>query len=64
MNIANTSAGHFDIYICKAEDNLRGYEFGEVPKLIADIAINHGIDKKYIYYADSPFTAMKHIVSN
>ncbi len=32
--IARTAAGHFDHYICKRDDHLRGREPGEVPQLL------------------------------
>lgn len=47
-NIAKAAAGHFDIYICKAEDNLRGRGFDEVPQKIAKVLREQGIKEENI----------------
>lgn len=49
VNIAKAAAGHFDIYICKADDNLRGREFDEIPKLLASALLAEGVKASQIY---------------
>lgn len=49
VNIAKAAAGHFDIYICKADDNRRGRELNEVPELLAASLKAEGIDESQIY---------------
>ncbi|WP_324730627.1 cyanophycin synthetase [Pseudomonas paeninsulae] len=42
--IAKAAAGHFDIYICKADDNRRGRSHDEVPQRVARVLKEQGID--------------------
>jgi cyanophycin synthetase len=42
-NIAKAIAGHFDVYICKADDNRRGRGFDEIPQKIANTLKEQGI---------------------
>jgi cyanophycin synthetase len=49
VNIAKAAAGHFDIYICKADDNRRGRGADEVPKLLAAALKAQGIDESKIH---------------
>ncbi|MFT5298268.1 MAG: cyanophycin synthetase [Colwellia sp.] len=49
VNIAKAAAGHFDIYICKADDNRRGREFDEVPKLLVAALKEAGVKESQIY---------------
>ncbi len=46
--IADAAAGHFDIYICKADDNRRGRGFDEVPEIMAKELEKQGITKEKI----------------
>ncbi|TWX72621.1 cyanophycin synthetase [Colwellia sp. C1TZA3] len=48
-NIAKAAAGHFDLYICKADDNRRGRGVDEVPQLLAAALKAQGIDESKIY---------------
>jgi len=48
-NIAKAAAGHFDIYICKADDNRRGRELGEVPNLLVAALKAAGVQESQIY---------------
>ncbi|MFT5720860.1 MAG: cyanophycin synthetase, partial [Motiliproteus sp.] len=41
--IARAAAGHFDIYICKADDNRRGRGHDEVPQRVARVLKEQGI---------------------
>lgn len=50
------------IVVTEVEAYLRGRELGEVPKLIANTAIKHGVDAKNIYFSERPLTGAKHIV--
>ena len=49
VNIAKAAAGHFDIYICKADDNRRGREFDEVPKLLVAALKEAGVKESQIH---------------
>jgi cyanophycin synthetase len=49
VNIAKAAAGHFDIYICKADDNRRGRKFDEVPKLLVAALKEAGVKESQIY---------------
>ena len=46
--IAEVSAGHFDAYICKADDHRRGRGPDEVPQILRKQLIKSGVDKKAI----------------
>lgn len=48
-NIAKAAAGHFDIYICKADDNRRGRGVDEVPQMLAAALKAEGIKDSQIY---------------
>jgi len=47
-NIAKAASGHFDLYICKADDNRRGRGFDEVPTRMAEVLLQQGIKKENI----------------
>jgi len=47
-NIAKAAFGHFDLYICKADDNRRGRGYDEVPKRMADVLMQQGVPKEAI----------------
>lgn len=49
VNIAKAAANHFDIYICKADDNRRGREFDEVPNILREALIAEGIKADNIF---------------
>jgi cyanophycin synthetase len=49
VNIAKAAAGHFDIYICKADDNRRGRGENEVAELLVSSLKAEGIDESKIY---------------
>lgn len=46
--IARIAAGHFDTYLCKADDDRRGRGFDEVPKRIAEVLQREGVSKDAI----------------
>lgn len=46
--LASTAAGHFDHYICKADDNLRGRGASEIPEMIKAQLIEDGVNKNAI----------------
>ncbi|MEH6473773.1 MAG: cyanophycin synthetase [Halopseudomonas sp.] len=46
--IAKSAAGHFDIYICKADDNRRGRGHDEVPQRVARVLKEQGISEANI----------------
>jgi cyanophycin synthetase len=46
--IAAEAAGHFDYYICKADDNRRGRGPDEVPEMLKQELREHGVKKRRI----------------
>ncbi|MEM9533325.1 MAG: cyanophycin synthetase [Pseudomonadota bacterium] len=44
LAIGEEAAGHFDHYIVKADDNLRGRAEGEVPEMLARALTENGVD--------------------
>ena len=46
--IAAEAAGHFDYYICKADDNRRGRGPDEVPEMLKEELREHGVKKRRI----------------
>ncbi len=48
-NIAIAAATHFDLYICKADDNRRGRGYDEIPKKMAAALKAQGISEDCIY---------------
>jgi cyanophycin synthetase len=46
--IADEASGHFDYYICRADDSLRGRGPDEVPKILRDQLVANGIDQDAI----------------
>ena len=47
-DIAKAAAGHFDVYICKADDNRRGRGHDEVPQMIAQALRECDIEEEAI----------------
>ncbi len=52
-DIAAKVAGHFDTYLCHADDNLRGRAPGEIPKLMREALIELGVPEDAIEIIDS-----------
>ncbi len=48
VDIAKAAADHFDIFICKADDNRRGRGHDEVPSMMRDALLNYGIKDEAI----------------
>lgn len=46
--IAEIAAEHFDLFICKADDNRRGRGDDEIPKIMKEALLEKGIDEKNI----------------
>jgi cyanophycin synthetase len=46
--IAQEAAGHYDYYICKADDNRRGRGLDEVPEMLRDQLRESGVKKRRI----------------
>lgn len=57
-NIAKAAAGHFDIYICKADDRRRGRGFDEVPQIMATALREAGISDDKILVIPSEVDAV------
>jgi cyanophycin synthetase len=60
VNIAKAAAGHFDYYICKADDNRRGRTDSEVPDIIAAALLAQGIDQSNIIVISDEQKAISH----
>jgi len=48
QEIAATAAGHFDHYICRRDDGLRGRTPDEIPRMLADSLQEHGVERAAI----------------
>ena len=44
-DLAKSAAGHFDHYICRRDDVLRGREDSEVPEMLRDALLGQGVPK-------------------
>jgi cyanophycin synthetase len=53
-------AGHYDHYICKADDNRRGRGHDEVPKLLEQGFMKNGVDQSAITVIPSEAEAVDH----
>ena len=42
--IADEASGHFDYYICRADDSRRGRQHAEVPEMLRDQLLSNGVD--------------------
>jgi cyanophycin synthetase len=42
--IADEASGHFDHYICRADDSRRGRKHAEVPEMLRDQLVSNGVD--------------------
>ena len=58
VNIAKAAAGHFDVYICKADDRRRGRGFDEVPQIMATALREAGIPDEAIFVIPSEVDAI------
>lgn len=58
VNIAKAAAGHFDVYICKADDKRRGRGFDEVPNIMANALKEVGIAEEAILIIPSEVDAV------
>jgi cyanophycin synthetase len=57
--IATAAAGHFDHYICKADDNRRGRGPDEVPQMLRRQLVESGTDEAYIDIVPGETDAVK-----
>ncbi|MDE0897033.1 MAG: cyanophycin synthetase, partial [Planctomycetota bacterium] len=48
VDIATACAGHYDHYICRRDDNTRGRDGGEVPRLQAEALMAAGVPSEQI----------------
>lgn len=51
------------LVICELESELRGRELGEVPKLIAEYAIKHGLQENQVIHADDTIQGTKKAIN-
>jgi cyanophycin synthetase len=59
LAIADACAGHFDRYICKADDNRRGRAEDEVPRMLRDQLVENGIGDDAIQVIPAETEAVK-----
>ena len=57
--IAGAAAGHFDHYICKADDNRRGRRLDEVPEMLRKQLLESGVGEEQIDVIPSEVDAVK-----
>lgn len=57
-SIARTCAGHFDHYICRRDDTLRGRRPDEIPLMLASTLREHGVDEERIEVVPDERTAL------
>ncbi len=62
-DIAKAASGHFDHYICKADDNRRGRGFDEVPKIIAEELKKQGVNETNIFIEPNEVAAVEKALS-
>lgn len=60
VNIAKAAANHFDVYICKADDNRRGRKFDEVPQILSEALKAEGISEDNIIIIPDEVEAIEH----
>ena len=51
-------AGHFDIYVCRRDDSLRGREDAEVPAMLAQALRDQGVPEQVIHVISSEVEAV------
>ncbi len=56
--IGHVAAGHFDAYVCRSDDNPRGREHGEVPKMLKNALIEKGVEADAIHVVPDEQEAM------
>jgi cyanophycin synthetase len=56
--IAEKAAGHYDHYICKADDNRRGRGHDEVPRMLQEQLLSSGVDDRCIQVVPKETTAV------
>ena len=61
--LASTAAGHFDHYICKADDNRRGRGDAEIPEMIRNQLIAQGVDKSAVEVIADEKDSVAHALS-
>jgi cyanophycin synthetase len=60
---ASILAGHFDVYICKADDNRRGRGRDEVPNMMRDVFVERGVDPAAITIIPDEVEAIEHALN-
>ncbi len=63
LAIADAAAGHFDRYVCKADDNRRGRDENEVPQMLQARLIERGVDKGCIELIADESKAVDHVLN-
>lgn len=52
-DVATAAAGHFEVYVCRRDDNPRGRGDREVPELLRDTLLAAGVPHSQVVIADS-----------
>lgn len=63
LDATRVLAGHFDHYICKADDNRRRRGEDEIPRMLRDGLIQHGVAKDAITLIADEATAVEHALN-
>ena len=60
LAIADVAAGHFDHYVCKADDHRRGRGKDEVPRMLHDRLIEQGVEASAVEMVPDEVKAVRH----
>jgi cyanophycin synthetase len=64
VEIGRICAGRFDHYICRRDDRLRGRESDEVPRMLRDALIQHGVPGNQIALIPEEPAAVTHALTS
>ena len=64
VNIGKAAAGHYDLYICKADDDRRGRGIDEAPQIIAKALKEAGVDDSKIIVIADEQEAIEHALKS
>lgn len=61
--MAAAAAGHFDRYVCKSDDRLRGRGEAEIPEMLRDALVDAGVDAGAVDVVPDEAEAVEHALS-
>ncbi len=64
FDVTRILAGNFDHYICKADDNRRGRKRDEIPQMLRDGLMKHGVDDSAITVIPDEVAAVDHALNS